>query len=59
MIESKNVNASYRMAYKSMKNSYYYGGTFLIYLVAVIGASTIKDLGSIFSFGAAISGSTL
>ena len=46
------------MAYKSMNNYYYYGGTLFVYAIAVIGASFIKDLGSIFAFGAAISGSS-
>jgi len=41
-----------------MKRKYYYAGTILIYALEIIGAMFIKDLGIIFSLGAAVSGST-
>lgn len=48
-----------KTAFESMNKYYYYGGTLLIYILEVIGAAFIRDLGVIFSFGAAISGSAV
>ncbi|CDW86964.1 UNKNOWN [Stylonychia lemnae] len=46
-----------QLAIMNMKKKYQYGGTILIYILEIIGAMFIKDLGIIFSIGAAISGS--
>jgi hypothetical protein len=42
-----------------MKNAYYYGATIIYFGIVVAGAIIVKDVEDIFSFIAAVSGSSL
>lgn len=47
------------VAYLSMNKTYYYLATILIYLFEIFMATLVKDLGIVFQFAAAISGSSI
>ena len=46
-----------KQIYLTMNKFYYYGGTLILYILSVVGAVIIKDLGLIFTIFAAFSGS--
>ena len=47
------------MAYHSMNRKYYIGGTVFIYILEMLLAIFVTDLGLVFQFGAALAGSSV
>lgn len=47
------------LAYKDMKNAYYYSATFIYFGLVVAGAVFVENVDDIFNFVAAVSGSSL
>ncbi len=47
------------MAYHSMNRKYYIGATILVYIVELLVAIIVSDVGIVFQFGAALAGSSV
>lgn len=56
---NRHTLAEQLMAYHNMNRVYYYGGTLIVYIIPLILAIIVTDVGIIFQFGAALSGSSV
>eukprot|EP00347_Sterkiella_histriomuscorum_P010970 403374242 len=57
-MDQKILKTNIKVSYYDMNTYYYHFGTLIIFILQVIGAAFIKDIGIIFQIGAAIAGSS-